>query len=1323
MASSNDIPEGLSRAKSVGEMKSQEFSSFADIAKQLQNITKTLSKDQELDDDVKKIHERLSVVGKQWADEQKEIGVLIQSMKRSGASEAEMLAFIKKNAGVYMKSTLDVQKSIQDAHRDFTRLYEDSTALSAKDRIAIREQLALMERSVQFQENYTDIQQEIMDSLNKGIDDLVAETKAKKRQDELRDRLEESRRLEDKKFQKARDDADKKLQKQREKEDKRADKKGSLFTAMLGPLRLFTDPILKAVTKDGENTEEVIKSLLAKSLEKRREAEDEEIEARREKEDKERDYIKDFENRRNELYLSTQAQLDELAGGEAALLPVFEQRILEQESNQTEFQKYIQEVLPDKLGSVFRVALGPLREIIDPLNSILEISPQDVARDLTPSLEEMFRRELPPPGAEGDLTPAPEEMVRRKLPAPSVENILDPMPAETLRLELPPPGVESVLAPAPEEMIQRELPAPSVENILDQASAENLLREIPPPDVESIPAPAPEEMVRRELPAPSVENIFTPTYTEALRREIQLPSIKHALDSSPITSFIGEDKEAQEQLTTNLIDAEYNPLLEKTAPNRNTLLAKGGIIGASAVYLGNLLGDQLDDMTEGQDKKKGEGGLLDNVKGFLGKNGLALMKLAAPLAVMAVGGVMIKKGLDMQKRDTDDAKKHFEEGNTARGIETAWLGDRARLTEENATEELGRTTGKTALLAGGAATVGVGAAGAIAAGGALAGGAGLAGAGTAALAGMGAAFPPALIAAAVAVGVTVIAKGTQEAFELGWDKNQASIQKELNSVIFDEDATVWEKVKASAESTWKGFTGALAGGIREAGSVLDAETMIQNEKQIKFLQEQADAGNEDYARLLDLMQSEQFKAMDKNEQKMLMQSEGLYDDYEKMQQETQKSFGEHLLTAGRTVGGFFTGLADTTVEGIRGKETARWEAGILKGLETTSEEDIARLKQSQEYRDTMANGGDEKSAMEEAYLSEQKQAAIARGDLRKDGMAIQQGSPLLGGVVGSKLAKYFGLGDMGLAYKERKTGTDELDNEYRQTFEYSKRKAELMNEGKTTEEADLAVIAEQNQLYHDALTLRLKQSDDYKKAFDEELALSGDIKKAETEGLKAAYANKKNTLATTKLMKAKFTEVWNSVKNFAGSVGGWFKDKFSAAGQGMVDLGKAIAEGASAVWSSVTEWASGLWKSIGEKFTKVLDGLKDFGSGVLDAGKAGLDWLGDKAAGAWDWITGNGQKADASINDGIVLKNGKVIEISPDDNVYATKNEPRVIRDQEAQAAMPSIQKTPAEFTDKNIIAMLQAILDKLSKMDIKPQVVTSGGDINFDGLKMAGAL
>lgn len=1107
MASSNDIPEGLTHVKSVGEMKKKEQDFVNDAVKHLALVADRLVKNDET------ATEQLSVLGEEfkkvqskYEEESAALRLLVQSMRKAGATEAEILAYIKNNASITMKGTQDMQDALLDVKRKIADMVESSESISGIDRLIMHQQLDALENSARFQKTYADMQTELMEGLQNSLEDLYTESKAQRRQDELRDRLEEYRRLEDKKLEKARAEEDKRLQARREREDRNADIKGSLVTAMLGPLRLFTDPILKVVTKDVENTEQFFKSRFAKNLESKREIEDEQIAGRREREDKELGYIKDFENKRNELYLSTQAQLDALAGGEAALLPVFGQKLLGQ-----------------------------------------------------------------------------------------------------------------------------EVPYDDQDSFIEQ-----------------------------------------------------------------------------------IVDAEYSPLLEKTAPNQNTLLAKGGILGASAVYLGNLLGDRLDEISEDQDKKTGEGGLLSKASEFLSKNGLSLMKLAAPLAVMAVGGFMVKKGLDMQKRDTEDAKKYFEEGNTARGIETAWLGDRARLTEENANSELGRTTGKTALLAGGAATVGVGAMGAIAAGGALAGGAGLAGAGAAGMAAMGAAFPPALIAAAVAVGATVIAKGTQEAFELGWDKNQANIQKELNAVIFSEDASLWDKIKAGLESTWKGVTGSLAGGIREAGSVLDAEAQIQNQKQIDFLKSQAEAGNENYARLLSMLQDEQFQAMDENEQKMLMQAEGLYDDYQKMQQETQKTFGEHLLTAGRVIGGFFTGMADTAKEGIRGAETARWEAETLKGMDTMSAQDVERLKQSAKYQETIANGGNAKSAMEAAYLSEQKDIAMARGDLTKDGMVMQSG-----GLFG----KYLGMGDMGLAYKARKTGTDALDNEYRQTFEYSKRKAELMNEGKTAEEADLAVIAEQNQLYEDALTLRLKQSDDYKNTFDKVLKETKDIKKAEEAGLKAARQNKKNTMTTTELMKKKFGEVWNSVKDFSKNIGGWFKDKFSAAGEGMKKLGEIISDGASAVWNSVTEWASRLWSSIGEKFTKVLGALKDVGSGALDLGKAGFEWLGDRAAAVRDWAVGEKPTPDASIDDGIVLKNGKVIELSQDDNVYATKNEPKVIRDREAQAAMPSIPKTPADFSDKNIVTLLQMILDRLNKMDIKPQVITSGEDINFDGLKMAGAL
>jgi hypothetical protein len=1280
MANDNSIPAGLTRAKTAGNAHSIEKESLDDVSARINGLLSVLKEDLSSKEESKKIDANFKRLINRLKAEQDASILMIKEMKRSGAAEEEIIARLSKDAKERMKNFEGVKKSIKDLIYDSDTFNDDQRSKMSEQISLLEKSLTFQERAENFQKSLIDLQkmqfdiqlsqrQKIKESLEKSLNDLLEEDKLKRREDELRERLEKDYRLEDKKFQNMRDKDAKALQKRREREDKKASDKGSFVAAMLGPLRLITDPFLK-FTK-GKSTEEYFQSKFEKSLEKRRDAEDESIRERQDKEDKERERARDIESKKNGFYIEAQMRLDQLAGGKAALSPEFERREREMSSQQEQLseQEMFQKNIAKLSNSIVSGISSPFRKAKETLNKSVEFTKGKAFH----GLNKIFTG------------------------------------ASAAERNAPPPGVESVLAPAPEEALRREISAPSVESVLALAPSETLQREIPPPGVESVLAPAPEEALRREISAPSVESV---------------------LAHSPVTPFIGEDMEDQEQL------AEYNPLLEKIAPNRSSLLGRGGVIGASAVYLGNLLGDQLDDMTEGQDKKEGEGGLLDGLFGK-GKTGGLFTKLLPTLAsasgvaaVAAIPVAMLAGGMALQKRDAADARDHFEKGDAARGAETLWLGDRSRLTEENANAELGRATGKTALLAGGAAgigalTLGGGAAAGMAAGGAAsAAGAGVLGTGLAAAGAAAAAvLPPVLIGAAVAAGVTIIAKGTQEAFELGWDKNQANIQKELNSTIFDEDASVWEKIKAGAGSVWKGFTGSLAGGIREAGSVLDAETMIQNEKQIKFLREQADAGNKDYARLLDLMQNEQFKTMDENERKMLMQAEGLYDDYEKMRQETQKSFGEHLLTAGRTVGGFFTGLADTSAEAVRGKKTARWEAEILKGLEKTSDEDIARLKQSKEFQDTMANGGSEKDAMEAAYLKEQKDEAVARGDLTKDGMVIQQSGALFGGLAGNKLGKYFGFGDMGLAYKERKTGSKELDNEYRQTFEYSKRKAELMDECETAEEADLAVIAEQNQLYHDSLTLRLKQSKEYKETFDSVLKETGDIKKAENEGLKAASKNKKNTMATNKLMKAKFTEVWKTVKDFAGNVGGWFKDKFSAAGQGMANLGKAIADGASAVWGSVTEWASGLWKWIGEKFTKVLDWLKNFGGGLLDVGKAGLDWLGDKASGAWSWLTGEERSADSSINDGIVLKNGKVIEISPDDNVYATKNEPRVIRDQEAQAAMPSVQKTPAEFTDKNIVATLQAILDRLNKMDIKPQVVTSGGDINFDGLKMAGNL
>ena len=803
-------------------------------------------------------------------------------------------------------------------------------------------------------------------------------------------------------------------------------------------------------------------------------------------------------------------------------------------------------------------------------------------------------------------------------------------------------------------------------------------------------------------------------------------AVKPLALSSSVDDGVGIEQGGEYQGELNIMD--------KINPDQNSLLAKGGVVGAGFVFLAKKMGLITGDGKKDEDDKKGFG---EGAIGFIKKNGLGLLKVAVPLLAVAAGGAMIAAGVKMQKRDTEDSKKYFEEGDKARGVETFILGDRARLTEENANRELGRTTGKTALMAGGAGLVAAGGAGTaamigtVASAGGIAAAGGLGAVGTAGLAAMGAVLPPALIAGAVITAGVVIAKGTQEAFELGWDKNQAAIQKELTETMLSDDATMMQKIKAGAASTWKGFTGSLAGGIREAGKVLDAETMIQNEKRINFIKEQAEAGSGSYQRLLEMMESEQFQAMNKAEQKAMMQAEGLYDEF---QEAAKKSFGEHLFTAGKTVGGFFSGLVDTTMEGMRGRETAVWEKAALKGMEDLSEDPdrVDRLKKSDAYREAMENGGNHKKAMQAAYLAEEREKAVARGDLREDGMAIQEGNwlagmlaggatggipgALVGALGGAKFGKYLGIGDTGMAYKKKQS-----DEEYRQTFEYSKKKAELMGQGMTAEEADLAAIEEQNALYDRAVTLRLKQSKDYKKVFDRKLKEGKSIKEAEEEALEVANKNKENTMTTSELIKVSLTKSVAAVKKFV-------KDPK----KGIGDLSNLVVKRAQELWNSLSEWFSGIFNKMGDVVkgipVKIGEGWNKFKGKANDA----KNWVADVLSGEVSTDVSTGDLNDDiatndvstdGMDDGIVTKDGKVIKLSPDDNVYATKNEPRVIRDQEAQRAMPDVPRIPAEFTDAGIIKAIQVLTDVLKNKDMLTTVIPPVESISFDQFRMADVL
>jgi hypothetical protein len=497
---------------------------------------------------------------------------------------------------------------------------------------------------------------------------------------------------------------------------------------------------------------------------------------------------------------------------------------------------------------------------------------------------------------------------------------------------------------------------------------------------------------------------------------------------------------------------------------------------------------------------------------------------------------------------------------------------------------------------------------------------------------------------------------------------------------------------------------------------LDAETELQKEKQLNAIKEQAEAGSESHQRLLEMMQSEQFQALPEEERKAAMRAEGLYDEY---REASRKTLGDQLATAGKTIGGLFSGVSDTTREGARGMKTAVWEKAALKGMEDMSGEDSIRLRQSPSYQEAKANGQGHEEAMKAAYLPEAREKAIARGDLREDGMAVQEGNwfagmaagaatggipGALGGALGGAIfGKYLGFGDTGLTFKEKRS-----DEEYRQTFEYSKKKTDLMAQGMSAEEADLAAIEEQNALYEQATILRLKQSDDYKKEFDKQLKIGKDIKKAEELALKAAEANKRNTMTTTELVKNKFREMGAAVTGWVGSIGGFFKDKISMAWEGLTDIGAMVKEGAQGVWNAVSEWFSGVWRGLGDKV-----------KGALGAVSEGWEWL----KGLFSEDGGSAGVPPVKIDDGIVTKDGRVIEVSPDDNIYATKNEFRGLRDREAQAAMPDVPRVPREFTDAGIIAELRVLTEVLRNKEMTPTVISAGDRVNFDQFRMADAL
>ena len=86
-----------------------------------------------------------------------------------------------------------------------------------------------------------------------------------------------------------------------------------------------------------------------------------------------------------------------------------------------------------------------------------------------------------------------------------------------------------------------------------------------------------------------------------------------------------------------------------------------------------------------------------------------------------------------------------------------------------------------------------------------------------------------------------------------------------------------------------------------------------------------------------------------------------------------------------------------------------------------------------------------------------------------------------------------------------------------------------------------------------------------------------------------------------------------------------------------------------------------------------------------------------------------------------LTKDGKVIQLSPDDNVYATKNMPTVVGDADAQRAMPTIPVEHAEFTDVGIIEAIQELITVVKNKNMAPEINIEGdSSVNVEDFRTA---
>ena len=1265
-----------------------------------QELFKTIGKqlgthNAELQEELLELAKQQQKLYKRFDEEQAQRSMDAKLLKQKGASDEEIIAYLSKRQDTYEKDTKALFDSFGNLHRTLEGWIEEDENLSGEDRVLLRKQLETFQKSYDLDEQLRQENEKDKKKRNAVLDHIAESVRGT-----WKEALENGK-------------------------EERKDAFGSMAASLLGPLRVIADPIAKFAT--GKTTKDLAQDIFEKVTSKK--DKEEEKAAARDLE------LESALSTAQEPLVTSVSRISDLI--ETDLTP----SLPAPEAADSVKNLFVPQI--ESENSKKEPVLALPAPVINIPDTSIEVPPAEAPRIEIPSIEV--------PAPEASESPEVNVSIPEMATPEVVNNITTETPEvavdtpEVMVPEISVPKIDLPKIDAPEVMVP-EISVPKIdapEVMVPEIDTPEVFNSINVPDISSpeVRVDAPQVEVPEEKPIPLSEVLERLTINADLVNLISEGKPELSEDKEPENSFqksfvenetvlLPREPEifkgiesSSDELDNSLFEksplapsvSTDESLLNKTTPVETELLRKGGIIGASAVFLGKeirKLGEGIDDIDlDGEDES-----FLDKLSG--GKFSKTLTKLAPTLAsaagvaaVAAVPIAMLVGGAKLQERDTEDAKKYAEQGEYGRAVETAWLGDRSRLTEENANAELGRATGKTALIAGGAAGVtalaaGGAAAGMAAGGAAAAGGAGLLGTGLAAAgAAAGSVFPPVLIAAAIAAAVTVVAKGTQEAFELGWDKNQAEIQKNLYDTIYSEDSSVWEKIKASVESGWKEFTGTLAGGIRGASEELEGDAAIEWQRGIEYLEKTAAEGNEENARLLTMLQSEEFKALSDKDQEMILKSEGLFDEYQTMLDEAQNSFGESLLNGLRATGDFFKGAINTKMEAFNGKRGAAIDAKLLKDMDKITGEDVERLKNSTAYAEALSQGKNKKQAMEAAYLDEKHKENAALGIQKENGVAV-------------------GFNDYAVTYFQKK----KTDEDYRQTHEYSQEKAKLMQQGYTSEEADLKAIQEYNEMYEQALTYRLKQTKDYREHYKKCLKEGKSMAQAEKEALRVAKENTRNTMTVTELIKDKFSSIGTSLKETFNRVGEKISEGFDTVKES--DFVKTISEFATGIWDSVTEWFGKIGNWFSEKWDSITEGLatawdstkegfKTAGDWISDKATAAGDWVGDKASAAWSWITGS--KPDAQIEDGIVTKDGKVIQLSPEDNVYATKNMPTVVGDADAQRAMPSVPTPQAEFTDKGIIAAIQVLTEVLKNKNMSPEIsIPDNSTVGFDQYRSA---